>query len=311
MALITRTTSPAGDPIAGLLAADAIPIDTPAARRALQAGALEARRAALATAETLLRLGNPLLAAILCVSFVHIFHTVAAIKPGSVAALHLPDWLYHLTAAALTVAIDAVALYGIAAGGATRLAGLSPARSWGVAFFLLTTFLLNATFVVRYAPSLTAELRGTILPALDLLFGILLPAAIPVGLATVERTMARLQAAHLRLTVEVTAIEELLRPVAKKPQNASERILGECADRGFGGNADGPAGAVSGGRPASFTLDTVLAAGEGAGVIRRADLIQQLGCSETTLDRLLAEGLARGAIARAGRGAYRVLRGEA
>jgi len=199
------------EPLPDLLAVDDALLAHPAAQRALRMGLLEAKRAALVQARGLIAWGRPLLVAIIAVSFLHLWDTIAAIRPTAVPELALPGWLYHATAAALTLVIDAAALFCLAAGAVTSRAGERLRRSWGLSFFLVTTFLLNAAFVVRYAPALGTDVRDWVLPGLELLFAILLPATVPVGLFAVEGALARLESARLRLLMETTALDALVR----------------------------------------------------------------------------------------------------
>lgn len=199
------------EPLPDLLAVDDALLAHPAAQRALRLGVLEAKRSALGQAQRLIVWGRPLLVAIITVSFLHLWDTIAAIRPAAVPELTLPGWVYHATAAALTLAIDAAALFCLSAGAVTTLAGERVRRNWGLGFFLATTFLLNAAFVVRYAPALGEPVRAWVLPGLELLFAMLLPATIPVGLFAVERALARLESARLRLLMEATALDALVR----------------------------------------------------------------------------------------------------
>jgi hypothetical protein len=166
---------------------------------------------ALSQARQLIAWGRPLLIVIIAVSFLHLWDTIAAIRPQVVQELALPGWLYHATAAALTLAIDAAALFCLAARAVTSRAGERLRANWGLGFFLATTFLLNAAFVVRYAPALGTDIRAWVLPGLELLFAVLLPATIPIGLLAVEGALARLESARLRLLMEATALDALVR----------------------------------------------------------------------------------------------------
>ncbi|KAB8142950.1 hypothetical protein F8S13_11955 [Chloroflexia bacterium SDU3-3] len=313
MSIIKTTPTTEAASGADLLQLDAALLETPAAKRALQVGLLQAKREALASAGVLARCGRPLLIAVIAVSFLHIWDTIALVKPTWVGELQLPAALYHATAGAFTLAIDAAAFYCVAASGTAALALGPQRRRWGVGFFMLLTFLLNAAYVVRYAPALDAAIRTGVLPLLDVLFAFLLPAFIPVAVVSVEGAAQRVELARLRLLVETTALEELIQSPVKlggqKPQKASQSILGETARLSVGASVEAlgeaVAGALSPGRPRYALADLVahLPIGERR---TRHELQQALGCGESTLDRLLAEAVTAGQVERAGRGMYQV-----
>lgn len=286
MALI-RPSAPA--PVAGIPPLDAELLDSPAARQALLRGQLQARRQALRHVAALARLGRPLLVGIIFVSALHVWETIAAIRPGWVAELRLQSELYHAAAALLTVAIDLAALFVVAAGAAVALV-VPPTGRRAVWFFLALTFLLNMAFVVRYGPALPAELRAAVLPLLDMLFAVLLPAFVPVGIVAVESATGRLDVARLRLVVEVTTLAELVARAAPPAGGTPEKATGSGAGDGR---------LISPGRPL-YTIDQlgpVLALGE----FGRADVVALVGCGRTTADRLLEEAARAGLISPAGR----------
>lgn len=316
MSIIKSTPSnpPAAPPAgADLLQLDPAMLETPTAKRALQVGLLQAKREALASAGQLARWGRPLLVAVIAVSFLHIWDTIALVKPTWVGELQLPAALYHATAGAFTLAIDAAAFFCVAASGTAVLALGPQPRRWGVGFFMALTFLLNAAYVVRYAPALDAAIRTWLLPLLDVLFIGLLPAFIPVAIFSVEGAAQRVELARLRLLVETTALEELVNAPVKlsgqKPQKASGSILGGTARLSVVASAEelgeATVGAISPGRPryALSDLVAVLPSGERR---TRQELQQALGCGASTLDRLIAEGMTAGQIEREGRGMYQI-----
>lgn len=194
-------------------ALDPAQLDTPAARQARAQGLLQVKRAAAQRAERLARLARPLLGALVSVSALHIFGQVARFAPAEVAALTLPAWSYHATAAALTLAVDLVALWLVAAGGALRLAGERPPRA-ALGYALGLTFLLNSAYMLAHAPALDGAARAAVLPWLDALFVVALPLFIPVALYAVEGAAQQLEAARLALLVEAAA----LRPSAESAQ---------------------------------------------------------------------------------------------
>src|SRR5688500_14802983 len=90
---------------------DASLMASPEAQRAHKIGLLRAKSEALKSAQRLVSLGRPLLFGVLAVSFVHLWHQVALIKPAGIEALILPAIVHHISAGLLTLAVDAVALY--------------------------------------------------------------------------------------------------------------------------------------------------------------------------------------------------------
>lgn len=274
---------------------------SPQAQRAMLAGLLKAKREALASAERLARWGRPLLIAIILVSFVHLWETIAKIAPPDVGRLRLPDWVHHATAAALTLAIDAAALFASAAGGAARLAGHRPTER-GKWFFLLLTFTLNMAFVARYAPALPESVRSLALPTLDLLFLVALPAFIPVAIVAIEHANDLVQVLRLKLITETTALEQLIAPV-KKSVNASQSDNGREPVTIDALPANEP---IAGGRRTQYQLTDLLSEMED-GANSTAQLMERLSCGKTTLAGLIAEGIEAGKIERVRRGQYRRL----
>lgn len=178
------------------------------AQRAWHAGLLEAKQEAMTRAKRLERWGRPLLVAVIGVSFLHVWESIAAIKPAFVSELALSNEFYHAAAAAFTVAIDLAALYVVAAAQTVALAGAKKDR-WATWFFLLLTLLLNMAYITRHAPNLPAGVQEYMLPTLNIAFIILLPAFIPAAILAVEAATQRLIAARLKLLVEVRTLEQL------------------------------------------------------------------------------------------------------
>jgi hypothetical protein len=191
-------------------------LTSPEAQQARARGLLEVKQAAARRAERLAWLARPLLVAVVAVSALHIFGQVARFAPPSVEPLALPSWAYHATAAALTLAVDLVALWLVAAGGALRLAGLPSPRA-ALAYALGLTFALNSAYMLSYAPALGEGARAALLPWLDALFVIGLPLFIPISLYAVEGAAQQLEAAQLGLIVEAAALGGVLAAGEAKP----------------------------------------------------------------------------------------------
>lgn len=290
-----------------------IDMSTPAARRALQAGLLEAKSQAMRKAARLGKAATPLLLGVIGVSFVHLWESVSVYKPEYVPALALPANVHYFTAGAFTLAIDAVAFYVIAAGDASTLAGAARDKSQRAAlwFFLALTFVLNAAFIIRHAPALPAGFMALALPALDLFNVFALPAFVPFAIMAVERAAHSVEATRLRLLVETTALAELVQS-GPKPINASQSkkvpqpAATDQARAGTAAQPDVGTAPAIGGRRQAFVLEDLAALVEGRETITRAEIIEGLGCSETTADKLLKQAREAGQLDRVGGGVYAV-----
>lgn len=258
------------------------------------------------TAEALLRWGRLLTWAIVFVSALHIWETVAAIAPSDAGTLHLPAWLYHSAALGFTLMIDACALYIVKANATAAYTSAPPIR-WTL-FFYVVTALLNASFVATYAPAISPTLQAQLLPLLSTAFVFLLPLSVPIGIIAVEAASRTLEAARLTLLVEVTTLRELLAATAQ--HEPSEPGSGSCfsaPESGMEASPNLPAQGHSGGKLRQFTLADVCATLEAAThPLSPQELRQHLRCGETTIHRLLHEGRRTGRIVRNERGAYRL-----
>lgn len=198
-------------------------MESEGARRALHAGLLEAKRAALTSAARLERWGRPLLTLAIGVSFLHAWESVAAIHPSFVQELTLPTWLYHTAAAAFTLVIDLASLYLVASGQVVMLAGVRPhARSRN--FFLSVTLLLNMAFVVRNGPSVPDLIRANLLPLLDTSFVFLLPAVVMLAIVAIESAARQLKVVQLKLLAEVRMLEQQIEAV-RLPAEAEQQSV--------------------------------------------------------------------------------------
>jgi hypothetical protein len=192
-------------------------LDTPEAKRAHRIGLLRAKSEALTSANRLSVVARPLLFGVLGVSFVHIWHQIALIKPASVPALTLDPWFYHVTAALLTLCVDAVALYLVSTRSTSAYAG-DTRQHKAVWFFYVLTALLNGIFVLNYAPNLPDWITALV-PLLNLVTAILLALLIPVSISAVETAYQTVEAARLALLVEVATLEGIVnaeRPTAPR-----------------------------------------------------------------------------------------------
>lgn len=314
--MITKATTPAA-PITDLhsILHTETNMDTPAARRAMQSGLLEAKQQAMRRAARLAKAGTPLLIGVIAVSFVHLWESVSVYKPAGVPELPLPNEIHYATAAAFTLAIDAVAYYAVACSNAAQFAGAHNRRRWAVQFFLFLTFALNAAFVIRHAPNLPTGFSSTALTALDLLFVVALPAFVPAAIVAVERAAHLVEAARLKLLVETTALAELVES-GKRTEKGTGRINGNGTEtvtvngtvqpQTGSETADTLPDAIQGGRRLTYQIGSLLALLNDRDTINRAEVMVELGCGRTTADSLLTEAVEMGRLTKAGRGSYTI-----
>jgi hypothetical protein len=293
-------------PLAQTLAIDPALMTTRAAQEARRRGILLAKQQALRAAEGLLAWGHLLTWAIIFVSAIHIWETVAAIAPASVGALQLPAAVYHGAALAFTLMIDACALYIAKSNAAAAFVG-APTNRWTIYFYLVTA-LLNASFVASHAPAIDATVQARLLPLLAGSFVLLLPLSIPAGIVAVEASNRTLEATRLALLVEV----ETLRGLAAGGPRAAD-VTGRQnpappvpADAPPTEAEQPPLAPMVGGRTPQFRVDTLIERFGGRETFSPVEVQRALGCSETSVRRLLAEGLDRGMITKCETGVYTI-----
>jgi hypothetical protein len=209
MAISIRERPSAPAPLAQQLSIDPALLDRPEAQAARQRGLLRAKADALRSAEGLVGWARPLLIGVLIVSFLHLWHQIARIAPEGVPALPLPAWTHWLSAALLTISVDATALYLVATRSAAQYARLGGQGAVSVWFFYLLTAALNSLFVLSYTPGLPTQVQS-ITPALSLLGAILLGLLVPVSIAALERARQVADVARLSLLVEVETLRGIV-----------------------------------------------------------------------------------------------------
>jgi hypothetical protein len=209
MAITIRERPAAPTPLAQLLSIDPALLERPEAQAARQRGLLRAKHDALRAAEGLVGWARPLLIGVLIVSFLHLWHQIARIAPEGVPALPLPAWTHWLSAALLTISVDATALYLVATRSAAQYARLGGQGALSVWFFYLLTAALNSLFVLSYTPGLPTQVQA-ITPALSLLGAILLGLLVPVSIAALERARQVADVARLSLMVEVETLRGIV-----------------------------------------------------------------------------------------------------
>lgn len=316
MAITIRERPAPARPLAQIFAVEPILLAEPAALEARQRGILLAKQQALQGAEALLRYGSALTWVIVFVSALHIWEIVAAIAPREITALRLPAPVYHGAALAFTLMIDACALFVSRANAVSAfVTGATPNR-WGLYFYGVTA-LLNASFVASHAPAIAPHIQNQILPLLSASFVILLPLSVPVGIIAVEASMRTLEACRLALVIEVTTLRGITtspREAARADSHSASGPIVE-ASPALPDGAEGRTPAlppIVGGKPHSFTVNDVVVRLEAAeGPLSPQELREQLRCGETTIHRLLQEGLATGRVAKEERGRYALPEGGA
>jgi uncharacterized protein YqgC (DUF456 family) len=200
-------------------------LSTAEAQHAHKIGLLTAKSEALHSAQRLVGVGRPLLFGVLLVSFVHLWHTVASIKPGEVQDLELWGWIYHVAAALLILSIDATAAYLVSVRGTARYAG-DTRPNHVVIFFYVLTGMLNLLFVMRYSPGLP-DMVGDFLPFLSFATGLLLAPLIPVSVWAIEHARQTADAARLALLVEVTTLKGIIQASKNKEKEQHEMSVNE------------------------------------------------------------------------------------
>lgn len=222
--------------IASAFRLDPVLLETPEAQRARLAGVMLAKREALQTARRLVRLAMPLTVAVLLVSFVHLWQLVSGIVPAYVSALRLPDWVHHLSNAALIVSIDCVAVYLLASRKALAYIGESR-QGRAIWFFYVLTALLNGVVILSQMPGLP----GWLDPVRDLgliVSAFMLAILVPLSIAAIERAHHVAEYARLTLIVDVQTLMQLVSPAGPPRGNLAAAIT-DCPSCGLPVEYDG------------------------------------------------------------------------
>lgn len=226
MAITIRQDSESTNPL-DALRLETHHIDTPAAQLARQRGILQAKTEALATATKLLPWARWLSMAIIAVSAVHLWETLAAIKPDDIAVLRLPSEVYHFSALALVAVIDCSIWFLTAAQGAAAYAGYRQ-QSRALGFLYTLTFLLNLAFLARHMPDLPPQIADGVSVTLAVLFPALLALLVPVSLTATERAAHLLRATRAALLVDV----EMLRGMVAIPATPEQPPAQQACEGG-------------------------------------------------------------------------------
>lgn len=183
--------------------------DNEIARQAQRRGLLAAKSSALGQAQLLARVGLILLACTLAVSFLHIFHTLASYVPADITPVDPPDWIWHTSAALLTLIIDAIALYVVLVANTAAFAGHQQTQIL-VWFFYALTGLLNGVFFVSYVPSAPTWIVEALDAGFATIIIILMTLLVPISIIAVKNAMQIAETARLQLTVECETLRGLV-----------------------------------------------------------------------------------------------------
>lgn len=184
-------------------------VNNDTAKQAHRRGLLTAKSSALGQSQLLTRAGLILLACILAVSFLHIFHTLASYVPAGITPVDPPDWIWHASAALLTLIIDAIALYIVLVGNVAALAGHRQ-RNRLIWFFYGLTGLLNGVFFVSYVPGAPDWIASALDAGFATTIIILMTLLVPISIIAVKNTMQIAETARLKLTVECETLRGLV-----------------------------------------------------------------------------------------------------
>ena len=183
--------------------------DNPIAKQAHRRGLLTAKSSAHQQSEMLTRAGLVLLGCVLAVSFLHIFHTLAGYVPSDITPLQPPAWLWHTSAALLTLTIDAIALYIVLVGNVAAFAGHHK-KDRLVWFFYGLTGLLNGVFFVSYVPGAPDWIANGLDASFATIIIVLMTLLVPVSIIAVKNAMQMAETARLKLTVECETLRGLV-----------------------------------------------------------------------------------------------------
>lgn len=171
-------------------------------------GIKTAKDYALKETNSLLTIGRYLSYAVVFVSAIHIWESVARIAPANVPMLHLHAMVYYIAALLFTILIDITAVFILKAH--TALAYTGAKGSNAIWFFYFITALLNAAFIAGNSPDATDNVRNTLIALLGNSFIVLLPITIPIALWSIEESNKKLEAGKISLTVDIATLEGMI-----------------------------------------------------------------------------------------------------
>lgn len=171
-------------------------------------GIKTAKDYALKETNSLLAIGRYLSYAVVFVSAIHIWESVARIAPANVPMLHLHAMVYYIAALLFTILIDITAVFILKAH--TALAYTGAKGSNAIWFFYFITALLNAAFIAGNSPDATDNVRSTLIALLGNSFIVLLPITIPIALWSIEESNKKLEAGKISLTVDIATLDGMI-----------------------------------------------------------------------------------------------------
>lgn len=171
-------------------------------------GIKTAKDYALKETNSLLTIGRYLSYAVVFVSAIHIWESVARIAPANVPMLHLHAMVYYIAALLFTILIDITAVFILKA--RTVLAYTGAKGSNAIWFFYFVTALLNAAFIAGNSPDATDNVRSTLIALLGNSFIVLLPITIPIALWSIEESNKKLEAGKISLTVDIATLDGMI-----------------------------------------------------------------------------------------------------
>lgn len=171
-------------------------------------GIKEAKENTLKETNGLLWIGKKLSYAVVFVSAVHIWETLARIAPSYVPPLQLDPFVYHASAFVFTVMIDIIAVFKQKAHGVLSQVKVKTTRS--IWYFYAITALLNATSIAANSPNASQWLKNGLVEFFSNLFLFLLPLCIPIAIIGIEESNKQLQALKVLLTVDIATLSGLI-----------------------------------------------------------------------------------------------------
>lgn len=204
----TDTSQNNTETLAELLSIDAQWSNSKDATLARYRGILAAKTQALFSVSFLHSWGKFLSWSIIFISAIHVWESISTIKPDFVTALKLPDTIYHLAALLFTLMIDVCVVFIVKSNSACAYVGAQPNKA--SIFFYIVTGLLNGVFISSHTPVMNEDLRGFVIPVLGTIFVFLLPASVPIAIYAVEQSNQMLEAAKLKLTVDIATLRGMV-----------------------------------------------------------------------------------------------------
>ena len=179
----------------------------PSARLAYFRGIASTKESMLRIARFMRPVGLFLLFCVILVSALHILTTIAQYTPHGVSTLEIPDGLWHVSAGALTIAIDAIALYVFMTSIVSYFANVQR-RIPLIWFFIVLTGLLNGVFYVEVATGIPAGLSQFVNESFSTLFIVFMTLLFPVSMLTIKDAIKVIEESRIALEIESVTLNE-------------------------------------------------------------------------------------------------------